>query len=449
MDIERIMEEGISRAHKLGVSEIEIFIVREASSTITVTHRGLEYAKKGDIITADIRIAINKKVTVQGAVISSKEDLFYLIEKAIAIAKSLPEDPNWTTLPRSYGYTPVYDIVDNRVRSGEINLFIEFIEEGLQITRELDKRAFTSMIEIATATIHKWVINSYINKPISYEKTSFLYNATVKAVDNGFESSYTASYLAPTLAEFNLRNLVEKATSIAISTLKSKPIESGIYNVIFSPSVFASIINTLLVPAVRADQVQKNRSPLTKKLFSKIFSEDITIIDDGAAPNMIRSAPFDDEGVSTKRKSIIDKGILLTYLYDTYTAYIDNQESTGNAIRPALGFPPMPNASNIIVIPGTQSVENIINDAKDVIIVYATIGEWLSNPVNGNLGATITNAVYYKNKEPIQGVKGVTISGNIYRLLDNDFIAITRDVELIQNILTPSIYVSNVVIGGI
>lgn len=448
IDIDKAIERGIKKAHQLGASEIEIYVVEEDTALANATQKGLEGIRRGITVSADVRVAIGKRVTVQGAIISSEEDLFNLIEKAMAIVKSVPEDINWVTLPRSYSFTPTYDIVDDRVRSCDIEFFTQLIDEVSNMPKELDKRAYASYIVIETSLIRKWISNSYVSTPASYEKTSFLFSLTVNAVENGYESSYHGYYLAPTLKEFDLKTLTEKTTSIAISTLRSRPIETGKYNVVFTPPVFASIIQILLVPAVRADQVQRNRSPLAKKLFSKVLSEDITMIDDGAAPNMIRSAPFDDEGVQTKRKTVIDKGVLMTYLYDTYTAYIDNQESTGNAIRPGIGLPPIPNATNIIIIPGLQSIDTIIRDVGDALVIYATIGEWLSNPVNGNLGATVTNAIYYKNGEPVQGVKGVTISGNIYNLLGENLIAISREVELVGNTLTPSVCVKEAIVAG-
>lgn len=448
IDIDRVVEKGIKKAHELGASEVEVYVVEERSTSIIATHRGLEGINTGSTVALDVRVAIGKRVSTQGSIVSSEDDVINLIEKTVSAAKALPEDPNWVTLPRTYGYTPTYDIVDDNVKVNDLSLFTQLVDEALRTPRELDRRAFTSRAEVTASFLRKWVKNSYFNETVSYEKTSFYIGITVKAVEDGFESSHSGFYLAPTTKELNLRSLIEKTTTIAIKTLKSKSVETGVYNVIFTPAVLASIVNALLVPAIRADQVQKNRSPLAKKLFSKVVSEDITIVDDGAAPNMIRSAPFDDEGVPTRRKTVIDRGVLMTYLYDTYTAYIDNQESTGNALRLGLGVPPTPNATNIIIIPGTQPLDAIIRDVRDVIVIYETIGEWLSNPVNGNLGATVTSAIYYKNGEPVQGVKGVTISGNIYSLLSKDFIAIAREVELIGNMLTPSICVGNVTIAG-
>jgi PmbA protein len=448
IDIELVVSKAIKKAEELGASEVELHIIEEKEVSVYATSKGVEGARRGTIATADVRIAIGKKVTVQGSVISSENDVLNLVEKAVSIARVVPEDPNWISLPKSCGYTSTFDLIDDRIKALDTNTLTSIIRETLKIPPQVDRRASANEVAINASVIRKWIANTYSTNVITYEKTLFSFIVEVKASEEGYESSYYKYYYAPTFKEFNLETLVKDATTIAISTLKAKPIETGKYSIIFMPSVFAAILRALLVPAVRADQVQKNRSPLAKKLFTKVLSENITIVDDGAAPNMIGSAPFDDEGVPTKRKTVIDKGVLLTYLYDTYTAYIDNQESTGNAVRPGLGSPPTPNATNFIVIPGTKSVEDIIRDSRDVLVVYSTIGEWLSNPVNGNLGATATNAIYYRNGEPVQPVKGITISGNIYKLLNEDFEALSREVELVANMLVPAVCVRNVAVAG-
>lgn len=448
IDVEQVIVKGVKKAEELGATEAELYVTEEKEVSLFATSKGIESVRRGTVVTVDIRVAIGKRVTVQGGVISSENDVVNLIEKAVSIARVLPEDPNWVSLPKNYGYTPTLDIVDEKIKMLDMEMATSLIKEAIQMPPQIDRRASANEIGVNMGIVRKWIANSYSSNPMTYEKTSFSFIVEVKAVEEGYESSYYKYYFAPTLKEFNLETLVKSATEVAISTLKARPIETGKYTVLFMPSVFAAILRALIVPAVRADQVQKNRSPLAKKLFSKVLSEGITIVDDGAAPNMIGSAPFDDEGVATKRKTVVDKGILLTYLYDTYTAYIDNQESTGNAVRMGVGSPPAPNATNFIVIPGKEPVEDIIKDVKDVVVVYSTIGEWLSNPVNGNLGATVTNAIYYKNGEPIQPVKGIAISGNIYRMLNEDLEDISREVELVSNMIVPAVCVRNVAVAG-
>lgn len=447
IDVERTIEKYIDKAHSLGASEVEIHIVERETSSVTMLRRDLDSIKHEHVYTVDVRVAVGKKVAVQGAIISNEGDVEEVLERTLSIAKAAPEDLNWVTLPRSYGYTQVWDIVDKKIEEFGVDLLINIVNELSHISEEFSRKASIDSIHSRSVFMRKWIGNSYESRPFSYEKTELYLSIVVKTTDIGAENTYAKHYAAPTLKELSLESLVRDAVEIAVLTSRPKPVETGIYNVVFAPHVFASILNALIVPAIRADQVQKNRSPLSKRLFDSVLSDDITIIDDGAAPNMINSAPFDDEGVATKRKTVFDNGVLMTYLYDTYTAYIDNQESTGNAVRLGLGVAPTPNALNIIVVPGTEHVESIIKDSRDVIVVY-DVDERFSNPVNGRLVATITNAVYFRNGEPVHGIKGAIMSGDVYRLLSKDYVALSREVDLVLNMLLPYVCVRNVTIAS-
>jgi len=445
VDIAGIIERGLRKAEVLGASEAEIFIAREVSTSITGTVKGLENIESGESIAASLRIAIGKKISIQTCILSRAEDIDKVVEDAVKIARVAPEDRDWVSLPKSLGKTPLYYIVDDRIKKHNLDMFIDFVKRGLEKSNEIDKRAYTSEAKAQLSYIVKAIGNSNYS-PIESEKTVFSYIVEVKAIENGEESGYYNYYVAPTLNEFNLDKVVEDAVKIAVKGLRAKPVETGNYQVLFTPRIFASILSALIVPAVRADMVIKNRSPLKNKLYSEILSEKLTIIDDGAAPNMLNSSEFDDEGVATMRKTVFDRGTLVTYLYDTYTANIDGKSSTGNARRTSSLV--YPDATNIIVLPGTESIDSISRDIKKGIVIYNTIGEWLSNPVNGYLNATITNGIYIENGEEKHAVKGIVISGNIYEILSRNLATISKEYEHIGSILAPSTLVEKISVAG-
>ncbi|HDI02368.1 MAG TPA: TldD/PmbA family protein, partial [Ignisphaera sp.] len=280
------------------------------------------------------------------------------------------------------------------------------------------------------------------------EHTYFGVFVNVKAVSNGEESGFYDFFYAPTTRGFDIDTFVSRATSIAVKSLYAKAIETGRYEVLLMPKVFGSILQAVLVPAICADWIQKKRSPLIGKLGEQVLSESISIVDDGAAPNLVGSRAFDDEGIQMQRKVVFDKGVLENYLYDNYTALIENRESTGNAYRRSATSSPIPWITNLIVIPGNQSIDDMINQIKRGIVVYATIGEWLSNPVNGLINATITNGFYVENGEIRYGVKGVVLSGNLYELLREKLVSLSKEVEGALRVYAPAILLRDVVVAG-
>ncbi|MCS7111053.1 MAG: TldD/PmbA family protein [Ignisphaera sp.] len=445
MDLHRIVERGLKKAEMLGGSEAEIFIVRELSTSILGTRKGLENIECGESTTVSIRLAIGKRTTLQTSVLSGEEHIDRIVEDAIKVARVAPEDRDWVSLPKSLGKTPVYDIVDDRVREPDLEMFIELIKRGLEGSREIDRRVYTSEAKLSLSHFVR-VIGNTNYSPIESEKTMFSYVVMIKAAENGEETGYHNYYIAPTLNEFRLDKVVEDAVRIALASLKAKPIETGKYQVLLTPRVFSSILSSLIVPAVRADMVIKNRSPLKNKLYSEVLSEKLTIIDDGAAPNMPSSSEFDDEGIATSRKTLIDRGVLVSYLYDTYTANIDGRASTGNARRTSSMV--YPDATNVIVLPGAQSLDSLTRDVRRGVIVYGTIGEWLSNPVSGYLNATVTNGVYIENGEERHAIKGIVVSGNIYEVLGRELVTVTKEYENVGSMMVPSAFVERISVAG-
>jgi len=442
MDLHTLIEKGIKKAHELGASEAEIYVVRRVSLSLTASGRGVEKLESGEILAVGVRIAVGRRVSNQGTLISSEKDLDNLILNTVKVAKTLPEDPQWISLPKKYGYTQCYDVVDNKIRSLEPEMFMDLTRYGLIKPSDIDRRVSATNIRVGGGYTVRAIGNSYNDVMIS-EKTGFYFGIEVKAVDGDKESSYSEYYWAPTTKEFDIDRVISEAVDISIKTLGAKQIETGRYQVILAPGVFSEIISTLIVPAIRADWVQKKRSPLQGKLYNEIFSPSLTIIDDGAAPNMVATNPFDDEGVATQRKAVFDRGVLTTYLYDTYTANIDGKESTGNAVKSGLGSTTYPDATNIIVLPGTSSIDSMIRDIKRGIVVYSTIGGWLSNPVNGYLNTTAVNSLYIENGKILYPVKGAIITGNIYELLSKNLIALSKEVKHYGNYIAPYIMLEN------
>ncbi|MEL9941193.1 MAG: TldD/PmbA family protein [Ignisphaera sp.] len=446
MDLIDMVVKGVRKAEQLGASEAEVYIVREYSTSITGDSRGVESILSGESISAFVRVVIGKRLSVQGAMMSKPSDIETLVENAVKIARASPEDPNWVSLPKRISSSQIMDIVDEKVKSPDIEFYTQIVKEALGKPSEISRNVLVNQAGVSLSFSERAIGNSY-SSPISYEKTDFVFGIEVKAVGEGSESSFHSYYNAPTLKEFKMDKVVEEATKIALSTLKAKPVETGVYKVVFTPRVFASILQALIVPAVRADMVQKKRSPLANKLFSEVLSQQLTVIDDGAAPNMPGSGPFDDEGVATKRKTVFDRGVLRTYLYDTYTANIDGRESTGNARRSGSSNT-FPDATNIIVLPGTEPLDSIIRDVRRGIIVYGTIGEWLSNAVSGFLNATVTHGLLIEGGEVKQAVKGVVISGDIYKILKDNLIGISKEFDAVSNYLVPAIAVDGVTVAG-
>jgi PmbA protein len=208
------------------------------------------------------------------------------------------------------------------------------------------------------------------------------------------------------------REGAERATEMIGST---KPASRNC-PVVLDPTVAASFVG-LLGKVLGADAVQRGRSPLAERLGEEVASGAFELHDDGLEPGGIATAPIDAEGVPRRRTALIEGGRLCTFLYDTYTARRGGAVSTGNAGRPGYRSPPGVSASNLIVRPGSSSLEELLVQAGEGVFVNDVAGLHSGvNPVSGvfSVGASGRAIGAGAAAEPL---REFTIAGDLVSML--------------------------------
>src|SRR6202044_3733352 len=127
-----------------------------------------------------------------------------------------------------------------------------------------------------------------------------------------------------------------------------------------------------ITDAVNGSAIYKHASFLTGRLGEKIASEALTIIDDSTIPGLFGSTPFDDEGVTSRRTLVIERGVLKSYLLNTYFARKLGLKTTGNASRGLSGNAGI-GTGNFYIEAGSQTPEPIIGGVRGGLYVPALI----------------------------------------------------------------------------
>jgi predicted Zn-dependent protease len=105
--------------------------------------------------------------------------------------------------------------------------------------------------------------------------------------------------------------------------------------------------------------IYRQESFLAGKLGEKVASDDVTVIDDGTLPGLFGTSPFDDEGVASRRTVVIERGVLKSYLMNTYAARKLGLKTTGNASRGLTGNAGIGHG-NFFLEKGVQTAEQIV-----------------------------------------------------------------------------------------
>ena len=199
-----------------------------------------------------------------------------------------------------------------------------------------------------------------------------------------------------------------------------------------------------LAAAVSGYALYKGASFLIGKLGERIAPESVTVVDDGTLPGALGSKPFDGEGLPTRRTVVVDRGVLTSYLFDTYSARKLERHSTGNAAR-SVGSAPHVAPTNFILQPGTTAPQDIIRSVRSGLYVTELIGFGI-NAVTGDYSRGAVGQ-WIENGELAYPVEEITIAGNLlamYASID----AIGNDLDLRHSVVAPTLKIGRMTVAG-
>ncbi len=221
--------------------------------------------------------------------------------------------------------------------------------------------------------------------------------------------------------------------------------------VLFRASSTWSILYRILEGANGLQKV-RGVTPLKDKIGQRIFGENVTLVDDPTLDWAPGATPFDDEGVPTKRKMIVEKGVFRNFIYDLQYGAKDGQRSTGNGIKRSMWtrgieVAPNPRFNNLVMEPGHRSLPDMIRSMPEGIIVNDVIGFHSGNIVQGHYSMNVGIGFYVKDGV-IQGrAMDTMIAGNIYE----DFhriIGLGQVMEYNPIAYSPDILIDGVSVSG-
>lgn len=219
--------------------------------------------------------------------------------------------------------------------------------------------------------------------------------------------------------------------------------------VVLDETVAASFAG-LIGGGLSAKAVQRGRSPFAGRLEEEVASEAFVLHDDGREPQGPGSGPFDAEGVPRRRTALIEGGRLRSYLYDTYTANREGVSSTGSASRQGYRSLPSVSTSNLMVAPGTHSLEELLAQAGDGVYVTDVAGLHSGvNPVTGVFSVGASGRAI-RDGQLAEPVREFTIAGELVAMLGavSAAGAAARWVPFGGSVSTPPLLIAEMAISG-
>ena len=225
-----------------------------------------------------------------------------------------------------------------------------------------------------------------------------------------------------------------KAAEKTLARLGGRKIATTKLPVLFAPDLSTGLISHL-ISAISGGSLYRKSSFLQDSLGTQLFPEWFNINEEPHLLGALASAAYDSEGVATKNRTIVDNGILASYLLTSYSARKLNMESTGHA----------GGIYNWTVSDTGQSFDELVKAMGTGLIVTEVMGQGV-NAITGDYSRGAAG-FYVENGEIIHPVEEITIAGNLKDMFLN-IQAISNDREMRSSIRTGGILLPEMKIAG-
>jgi PmbA protein len=228
----------------------------------------------------------------------------------------------------------------------------------------------------------------------------------------------------------------------AVERLNPRKVATKRVPVVFDPRVAGSRVGHL-AGAVNGASVARQSSFLKDKMGAQLFARGIRVIDDPLRKRGLRSHPFDAEGVAAKPLTLIDDGVLKSWILDSATARELGLTTTGHAQRGASSAP-SPGATNLHLEAGSLSPDALIADIADGFYVTDLIG----SGVNGVTGDYSRGAggFWIENGKRTYAVSEVTIAGHLLDMFKS--LTPADDLTFRYGVNAPTLRVEGLTVAG-
>ena len=441
---ETLLNDVVKAALAAGADAAEAVGAERRSLSITVRQAALEEVEREESRDLGLRVFIGQRqASVSGSDISA-EARAKLVDRCIAMAKLAPEDP----------YAGLAD--PDRLARGplrDLDLFdsAEPEPEALEAQARAAEAAARAVEKVtnsdggsASWSAGQWRMVTSAGFCGLHRASSFSIGASAIAGDaGGMETGYDGRSVRWQGDLPTPESLGAEAGRRAAGRLGARKIASTTAPVIFENRLAASLLGPL-VGGVSGPSIARGTSFLKDKLGQGVFAKGIFITDDPHRRRGLGSSPFDDEGVENGPTSLIDDGVLTTWLLNSSSARQLGLATTGHASR-GLAGPPGVSTSNLTLTPGTRNQAELMADAGAGLLVTSMFGPSL----NGNTGdwSVGCSGFWFEGGQIAYPVNEITVAGNLIDIYGR--LVPGSDLEIRGSTNAPSLLVDALAIAGV
>lgn len=437
-EMQDLAASSIKTALSAGANACRVGIDSHRFVQITYRQRKAETIKEASTRGLNVELFVDGRYSAQSTSDLRKDALREFIRNAVAMTKLLAEDP-YRSLPdpkycegRVEADLKILDPDYENLTPEERHDIVRGVEDGC-LTAGGEK--IVSVIALGQDTRAETVLMASNGLEAYSAATGYVAGARCTVQDEGdrrpMGSNYQAAAYRKTLPA--PVEMGKAAAARALAMLGSRKIETATLPVIVENRVVPDLLGGLL-EAMTGRSIQQKQSFLADKKGQKIAGEKLTLVDDPLLPGGLGTQAFDSDGMTAKKRTIIEAGVLRDY-------YVNWYYSRKLGWEPTTGSP-----SNLIIPPGTRSVTDIMKDLGRGILVTGFIGG-NSNSTTGDASVGIFGHLF-ENGEIVHAVSELNMADNHLKFWHR-LAEVANDPWMYDSNRTPSLVFTDVVVSGV
>jgi PmbA protein len=449
-----ICEQILRKAKSLHLDECEAVSVLKKVITVRITDSEIAEIKQNNEQSLAVRIIHEKKFLSARA---NNFDVDKVFESALQTKSFVKPRTFWKSLPYPSSFEKIEKTYDKKL---EAMTGLEAVDVANTMIQSANTQKITRISGSLNIVSEEFEIGNTNDLNCS-EKSTYISGTINADSDHGTTPvSGIGAISCRTFAGFSPENVGKDAAEMCVNSINPQNCEAGNYSIIFEPYAFGEMLAFVFAPNFNLKTYSEKRSCFTGKLGQKIAVPKFSLIDDPHSPEGIGSKPFDDEGIPTRTRYLMESGIFYNTYSDSFYAFKENQQTTGNASR--MGVPmgrsaspiPIPLPHNLRVKEGTTTKEKIIQETKRGLLVGRLWYTYAVNPERGDFSCTARSGVrIIENGSITKASKSVRIVHNLPLLLQ-DISEISNDSKNVLQwsalpCITPSVMVDKIRVSPI
>jgi PmbA protein len=436
-----VLSDLISKARTAGADQADAVLVSGTSLSVSVRQGKTEHLERSDGRDLGLRVFVGARSAIVSSSSVDPAGFAALAERAVAMAKVVPEDkyaglaetwasPENGNLDMADSYEPAPELLTERAAAAEA---AAFSIKGINNSEGGESGYGRTEVALVTSA---GFAGQRVGTSHSISATALAGSGTEMQRDYDYHGTvYFADLDAP-------EAIGKSAAHRALARLGPVRPKTGKMPVIYDPRVAGSLLGHFS-GAINGGSVARGVSFLKDKLHQRVFAEGINIHDDPRRIRGARSRLFDGEGVPTRARTLVDDGVVTTWLLDSRSARQLGMASTGNASRGTSG-PPSPSATNLYLAAGTMTPPELMADVK--LGVYLT--ELIGMGVNGVTGDYSRGAAGFMIRDGAlaEPIAEFTIAGSLLAMFAN--LTPANDLVFRRGTDSPTVRIEGLTVAG-